>query len=250
MREPTSTTRYRAAIAMLAIAVSATGMAGVGLLAAQAAPHGSAQAASGVSPGDPAAAPAIACPVPIPLPGVCDSASPTATTTSSSTATSSTSPSPSSSCPLPIPLPGLCDSSSPSSSASPSASTTASPSASSTTTATSTATSSAHPTPSSSASATPAQQPTVYFTRQKATKKHPARLLIKLVANGSLITDLLDVQLKHCTWSLGSAKAKHYKGGRHKLWIYVTRKHKGTKGSIRFRMVDAAGQKTLVRSHV
>jgi hypothetical protein len=71
-----------------------------------------------------------------------------------------------------------------------------------------------------------------------------------MVANGSLITDLINVRLRHCDWSLGSAKSKHFKGGRQKVLVYVTRKHAGTKGSVRFQMVDAAGQKTLIKSNV
>jgi hypothetical protein len=65
-----------------------------------------------------------------------------------------------------------------------------------------------------------------------------------------LITDLVDVKLRHCQWSLGSATSKHYKGGREKLWIYVTRKHQHTKGSVRFRVVDAAGQSFVIKSSV
>lgn len=90
----------------------------------------------------------------------------------------------------------------------------------------------------------------MYFKHERATKKHKAREVIKLVANGSLITDLINVRLRHCDWNLGSPKAKHYKGGRQKLWIVVTRRHQKTKGLVRFRMVDAAGQKTLIRARV
>jgi hypothetical protein len=90
----------------------------------------------------------------------------------------------------------------------------------------------------------------VYFHHEKATKNHPTRLIIKMVANGSLITDLLNVKLKHCQWNLGSARAKHFKGGREKVWVAVTRRHQHTRGLIRFVMVDAAHQRTVVRSHV
>lgn len=90
----------------------------------------------------------------------------------------------------------------------------------------------------------------MYFHHEKATKHHPTRLIIRLVSNGSLITDLTHVRLRHCDWNLGSARAKHYNGGRHKLWIVVTRRHQHTKGSERFYVVDAARQRTLVKARV
>lgn len=154
-----------------------------------------------------------------------------------------------------LPLPGLCDSSSPSASASasasasPSASASASPTASPTTP-TVTPTVIYTVTPSASPTAIPPQKPTVYLTRKAATKHHPTRVVIKLVANGSRITSLLKVRLRHCTWNLGSAKAQHFDGGRKTLRIVVTRKHQSTKGAVRFRVVDAAGQHALVKSGV
>ncbi|MGN6472851.1 MAG: hypothetical protein ACTHK4_04255 [Mycobacteriales bacterium] len=90
----------------------------------------------------------------------------------------------------------------------------------------------------------------MYFKHEKRTKHHFARLIIRIVANGSLITDLKHVHLRHCDWNLGSARAKHYNGGRQKLWIAVTRKHQHTKGSESFYVVDAAGQRTLVTGRV
>lgn len=90
----------------------------------------------------------------------------------------------------------------------------------------------------------------MYFRHEKATKHHHSRLILKMVANGSLITDLIHVHLRHCDWNLGSAHAKHYNGGRQKLWIVITRRHQHTKGSESFSVVDAAGQRTLVKAHV
>ncbi|HVV77513.1 MAG TPA: hypothetical protein VHC43_15925 [Mycobacteriales bacterium] len=88
------------------------------------------------------------------------------------------------------------------------------------------------------------------FRHETATNKHRTRLIITLFARGSRVTDLIDVKLRHCKWSLGSAKAKHFKGGRNKLRIVVTRSHQSTKGKVRFRIVDAAGQKRAVKAHV
>lgn len=90
----------------------------------------------------------------------------------------------------------------------------------------------------------------MYFNHQAATRHHPARMQIKVVANGYLITDLIDVKLAHCSWNLGSATAKHYQGGRHRLWIVVSRRHPRTPGSVQFRVVDSAGQKVFVKARV
>lgn len=88
------------------------------------------------------------------------------------------------------------------------------------------------------------------FRHEKATRNHPARLVLKLIANGSSITDLSQVRLRHCTWNLGSPHRKHFDPARKKLSIVVTRKHQGTVGVVQFRVVDAAGQHSTVKAHV
>jgi hypothetical protein len=90
----------------------------------------------------------------------------------------------------------------------------------------------------------------VSFRHERATKHHLARVVITVVARGSRITKLIDVRLRHCGWNLGSAQSKHFKGGRDKLRIVVTRRHRGTAGKVVFRIVDAAGQEIFVTAHV
>lgn len=240
MRQPTSTSRYRAAIVALAGVALASGIAGVGIIAAQASPRSSAT---------PAAAPAVACPIPIPLPGLCDTATPTATSTSGS------------SCPLPIPLPGLCDSTSPTASASPTATTSLTPSATATASPTVSATLSATPTVTATRTTTPTASPTPSPTRtahkplagfsyQAATSKHPTRVVITITARGSAIKKLTKVHLAHCTWSLGSATSKHFKKGRSQIRIVVNRKHESKVGHARFHAIDKAGDDRAVSTRV
>jgi len=71
-----------------------------------------------------------------------------------------------------------------------------------------------------------------------------------MFARGSRITDLVRVKLRHCVWSLGTARSKHFAGGKNKVKIVIIRKHQGTRGSVRFTVVDAAGQKKLVKRGV
>lgn len=71
-----------------------------------------------------------------------------------------------------------------------------------------------------------------------------------MFARGSRIKSLVDVKLRHCAWSLGSVTAKHFKKSRSKLKIVITRKNQATKGLVRFRVVNAAGQRKLVKARV
>lgn len=71
-----------------------------------------------------------------------------------------------------------------------------------------------------------------------------------MFARGSRITGLSNVKLRHCKWNLGKPGSKHFKGGRNKVRIVVTRRVQGTKGSVRFTVLDAAGQRRLVKAHV
>ncbi len=193
------------------------------------------------------------------LGAVCPTPSPTPTATSSATASASATPTPTPSssstvAPPGLPLPGI-----PGGGSSPSPSPTASstPNASPKPTATHSATPSptpsrtahptASPTPSKPAKAHP---PSVRFQHQKATRHHARRLVITVVSHGSRITKLLHVHLRHCEWSLGSAHPKHFKGGRAKLRIIVTDRHRGTAGKVAFRVVDAAGQEIFVAARV
>jgi hypothetical protein len=213
MRLPTSRARYRAAIVTLAGVALATGVAGVGIIAAEA------------SPSAPAAAPAlIPCPVPLPLPGLCDSPTPSAS-------------------------PSVSASASPTVSASSTA--TVSPTVSSTlsVTPTVTATQTAKPTPTSTPG-TGAHKPLAGFSYQSASGSHPTRVVITLLARGSKITKLTHVKLQHCTWSLGKPHTKAFKPGKRKVRIVVNRNHESTKGHVRFNAVDAAHQHRVVKATV
>ncbi|MGN6472849.1 MAG: hypothetical protein ACTHK4_04245 [Mycobacteriales bacterium] len=74
--------------------------------------------------------------------------------------------------------------------------------------------------------------------------------MITIVARGSRITELTSVRLRHCVWNLGSAQTKEFPGGRDKLRIVVTRRHRGTKGLVRFHIVDTNGQEIFLSAHV
>lgn len=172
---------------------------------------------------------------PTPLPTTGTSTSPSASPTQTSSA-SATPPS------LPLPgLPGAGSSPSPTSTPKPTTSRSPTPSPSHTTH----PTTSPAPRPSVSGRA-----PEVRLHHEKATKHHLARLVITVVARGRRVTKLIDIRLRHCAWNLGSAHAKHFKGGRKKLRIVVTRRHRGTTGLVRFRIVDTSGQEIFLTAHV
>jgi hypothetical protein len=88
------------------------------------------------------------------------------------------------------------------------------------------------------------------FSHQAATSKHPTRVVITLTARGSVISKLTRVHLKHCSWSLGSAKAKHFKKGRSKIRIVVERKREATVGHVRFHAIAKAGGDRAVSARV
>jgi len=223
MRVPT-TARYRAAIVALAGVALAAGMAGVGIIAAEASPHAA-----------PAAAPAlIPCPDPLPpIPELCDSTSPSASSSATATSTATTS-----------------STATATSTASPTTTVSSTLSATPTVTATRT-TSKPTPTPTpTSTQGSTAHPPLAGFSHQSATSTHPTRVVITLFARGSKITKLTHVKLKHCTWSLGKAGAKDFGNGKRKVKIIVNRSHESTKGSITFWAVDAAHQHRVVKASV
>lgn len=83
-----------------------------------------------------------------------------------------------------------------------------------------------------------------------ATKRHPAELVIVVVAHGSRITKLIDVHLRRCQWNLGAARNQHFKGGRDKVRIKVARRKPHVAGQITFTAVDAAGQSRSITLQV
>lgn len=168
--------------------------------------------------------------------------------------------------PLPLPLPGLCPTDSPSStptpspSASPTVSPTVSPSATPTESATPSPTFTPTATPSATISLTPTASPTttrpqahpplVTIQRVAATRNQPAKVVVTVIAQGSRITQITNVHLQHCTWNLGTAQAKAWTGGRNRLRIVISRKSQPTVGQARFRIFDAAGDRTNVSARV
>jgi hypothetical protein len=106
------------------------------------------------------------------------------------------------------------------------------------------------PTPTSTQGST-SHPPLAGFSHQSATSSHPSRVVITLVARGSKITKLTHVKLRHCTWSLGSAKNKTFKkSGKRKVRIVVNRSHESTRGSVRFYAVNAKHQHRVVKTSV
>ncbi|HVT22628.1 MAG TPA: hypothetical protein VHE57_14705 [Mycobacteriales bacterium] len=75
-------------------------------------------------------------------------------------------------------------------------------------------------------------------------------MVITLVARGSKITKLTHVKLRHCTWSLGSAKSKHFGHGKRQVRVVVNRSHESTRGTVRFWAVNAHHQHRVVKSSV
>jgi len=218
MRHQTSTARYRVAIVALASTALVAGVAGVGIIAADAAPHSA-----------PAAAPAlIPCPVPIPIPGLCDEPSPSATASPTSTPSATSTPTTTSTA-------------------------TTTPTVSSTLSVTPTVTATTTTKPSPTQTSTPgtgAHKPLASFSHEAATSKHPTRVVITITARGSLIKKLTKVHLTACTWSLGSPKAKTFKKGRSQIRIVVNRKKESTVGHVSFHAISKAGNDRSVSARV
>jgi hypothetical protein len=188
------------------------------------------------------------------LGAVCADGSPTPTPSVSQSSTATPTPTPtsspsSSSNPLTVPLPGLPSGPSSSPSPTPSSSSPGSaPKPSSSPSPSSSSSSMATPTPSPSHTSSPAAvaAPTVHVHRVKATRHHPAELVIIVTDRASAIRRLVDVQLRGCRWNLGSPGPKRFNGDRTRLRIVVTRRFRHRQGHVSFRVVNAAGKSVLV----
>lgn len=94
------------------------------------------------------------------------------------------------------------------------------------------------PSPSPTKSKKPSGRPNYQVRRQRATSKHPRRVVVLVRDTSSKVNRLTGVHLHHCRWSLGRAHNKRIKPARHKFRIYFVRKHAHHRGHARFVIRD------------